>query len=264
MTFEPWLFTTDTSLARNSVEAGIKDMVIDWEWMNKEARQREADLECNYGTLKDLVKVKNAIEAKIICRINSMGPHTLLEVDSAIKGGADVIFLPMVNSRKHVDDFLSFIDDRAEAGVLIETVQAVDDANEIAKLPVDYIYVGLNDLALSRKSKNIFEAVADGTVENLRTIFKEQKFGFGGITLVDKGFPIPFDLLLKEMSRLSCAYGFLRRSFKKDIKNRDMKTEIQKIVDSFRSLNRRSQDEKDKDRQALFEAVSNVVQLDKV
>jgi hypothetical protein len=78
-------------------------------------------------------------------------------------------------------------------------------------------YVGLNDLAIERRAANVFDAVGDGTVERASVCVP---FGFGGLTLPDRGRPISCRLLIGEMMRLGCQFSFLRRSFHRDAQGR--------------------------------------------
>lgn len=256
--FEFWLFTTDTLFAQSCIEGGITGIFIDWEYIGKDQRQEGARLECNHDSLEDLIRMRKAVQAKIICRINAFGPHTPEEVEMALSGGADVIMLPMVRNPAEVEAFLSSLDGRTECGILVETTHAISHASELSSLPLDYVYVGLNDLALSRGSHNIFRAISDGTVEQLRSTFSGTKFGFGGITLLDRGSPLPFPLLLREMVALDCNFSFLRRSFKSDIPGRNISFEINRIKQAMREYRQRSLAEIQHDRQELFRIIESI------
>jgi len=256
--FEPWLFTTDIALAKQAENAGVKGIIIDWENLYKEARQAGKDFECNHDTLEDLKNIRKTVDCKVICRINPFGKQTKEEVKKAVLAGADIIFLPWVKTVKEVIEFLKILNNQAIPAVLIETKEALAIAKELAELPLEYIYVGLNDLSISRKTKNIFESVADGTVDYLGNIFKNHNFGFGGLTLIGKGYPVPFNLLFAEMVRLNCNFGFMRRSFKKDIIGKDMKDEINKINNNYYQLQLRTLDQINKDT-TLFKSIINKI-----
>ena len=94
------------------------------------------------------------------------------------------------------------------------------------------MYVGLNDLAIERRSASIFEAITDGTVDRLREIFSVP-FGFGGLTLPDRGHPVPCRLLINEMVRLNCHFSFLRRSFHRDIRGRPVSEGLRLIREAL-------------------------------
>ena len=222
------LFSTDPKFIGEAAAAGVDGIIVDWENREKPARQKGRDTEINYDTPDDLAKARAATEIPVICRINPPGDRTAEEVETAIEKGADEILLPMVRTRGEVETVLKRADGRCAVGILIETRDAVRAAQELAHLPLSRVYVGLNDLAIDKGRSNIFESVADGTVERVRRYF-ELPFGFGGATLPDRGRPIPCRLLLSEMARLQCSFTFLRRSFHTDIRGRDLAIEVPRI-----------------------------------
>jgi citrate lyase beta subunit len=214
--FDLFLFSREPRDVRRAVAAGIDGVVIDWEHRRKHRRQAGADTEINADTPEDLRRARGATSARVICRINSLGPETRAEVEEAIAGGADEILLPMVREPAEVDEVLAAAAGRCGVGILVETVSAVDQAPALGKLPLARVYVGLNDLAIDRGASNIFEAVADGTVDRVRSSF-HIPFGFAGLTHPELGAPVPAHLLIAEMARLRCSFGFLRRSYRADV-----------------------------------------------
>ncbi len=223
------LFEHDPELANQAIQSGIHSVIVDCEHIGKAERQKGADTEIAPRNLSDLKPLRGIPDLKINCRINQFGEWTRNEIETAIEFGAHRIFLPLVKEINEVEQFIKQIDSRVEAAILIETDIAVKNRTELAKFPLAAVYVGLNDLAISRKSKSIFAAIADGTVERVREAFDKTQFGFAGATLLDQGSPIPSRILLKEMSRLKTHFTFLRRSWKKDSCHRDPSAEIQKI-----------------------------------
>lgn len=216
--------------------AGIASFIVDWEWREKEERQRGADTEIGGDSVADLARLETLGAERRFCRLNRFGPWTASEVEDAFAARATDLLLPMVVAIDEVDRFLALVDGRARAGILVETLEAVALARELARRSLDLVYVGLNDLAISRGSASIFAAVADGTVERVRDAFPDAAFGFGGVTVVDGGAPIPCSLLLGEMARLRCSWSFLRRSFKRDIAGRDWRCEIERIGALWQAL----------------------------
>jgi len=93
------------------------------------------------------------------------------EVEQAVGAGADEVLLPMIQTAEAVEAALGLAAGRCGVGILIETVRAVGLAEELAGLPLTRVYVGLNDLAIERRTPSIFAAVADGTVERVRAPF---------------------------------------------------------------------------------------------
>ncbi len=234
MRFELFLFSTDVPLIQAAVVAGVDGIVVDWERIGKEDRQRGYDTQIGTDTLEDLHRVRAATSARVLCRINAFGPSTQSEIKAAAEAGADEILLPMVRSAEQVERVLEWSGGHVGVGVLVETMDALDHAEVLAHLPLTRVYVGLHDLAIDRDTPNPFRAVADGIVEHLRQTFVSVPFGFAGLTLPDRGFPIPCRLLIAEMARLDCRFSFLRRSFLRDTAGRDLSIEVPRIRKALR------------------------------
>lgn len=228
MDFDLFIFSKDIELIRTVLEAGVKGIVIDWEHQGKAKRQSGFDTQINQDTLEDLKQIRTQISSHIICRINPFNSKTYEEIEDAIQGGADEILLPMVDSPYQVEKVLNWVSERCGVGILIETQSAINQFRTFASFPLTRGYVGLNDLAIERGTKNIFRAVADGIIEEIREAF-QIPFGFAGLTVPDRGFPIPCRLLIAEMVRLRCSFSFLRRSFLRDIRDIPPRDAVQQI-----------------------------------
>lgn len=252
--FELALFSTNPSFIPQAVASGVESIIVDWEHIGKEQRQASYNTQINHDTLNDLRRVRACTKANIICRINSYGATTAEEVEQAIKAGTDEILLPMVRALEEVEIVLDRVDGRCGLGILIETVRAVRLSCELAFLPLSRVYVGLNDLAIERNTPNIFTALVDGTIEHIRKFFCVP-FGFGGLTLPDRGHPIPCRLLIGEMARLGCHFSFLRRSFHRDMQGRDSSVEIPRLREAFKSAHLRFPKDAARDRYELEMAV---------
>lgn len=252
--FELLLFSTDLSFIRAAVAAGVNGIVIDWERIGKAERQRGFDTQINADTLEDLERVRAAVEVPVICRINAFGPTTRDEIEAAIRAGADELLLPMVRSAEEVERVLEWVASRAGVGILVETCEAVRQAERLARLPLSRVYVGLHDLAIERGTPNPFRAVSDGLVEEVRRFFTVP-FGFAGLTLPDRGFPIPCRLLIAETARLRCSFSFLRRSFLRDIVGRDPAAEIPRLRRALQVAFEASPDKLEEDHRMLLRAI---------
>jgi hypothetical protein len=255
MKFELLLFSTDATFIKEAVASGVAGIIVDWEHAGKPERQSGADTEVNYGTVDDLRNVRNSTDATVICRINAYGEQTPHELEQAIGAGADEVLLPMVRTVGEVEKVRALANGRCGVGILVETTNALRIVEELARLPLTRVYVGLNDLAIERRSPNLFTALVDGTVEGVRRHFRSS-FGFGGLTIPDRGSPIPCRLLIGEMARLKCSFSFLRRSFHRDIRGRDMKVEIPRILESLQQARLRSPQDVAQDRSELIDAIS--------
>jgi len=252
--FELLLFSTDPGFIRRAVAAGVDGITVDWERNGKHERQANADTQINGDTLEDLHRVRASTDARVICRINSYGATTAEEIEQAIDAGANELILPMVRSVEEVEAVLAQAGGRCGIGIMVETIAATRICSELAGLPLSRVYVGLNDLAIERRTPNIFSAVVDGTVERAREAFRAP-FGFAGLTLPDAGFPIPCRLLIGEMARLGCGFSFLRRSFHRDIRGRDLSVEIPRLRAALEEAQRQPRDELAKNRVDLEAAI---------
>jgi hypothetical protein len=252
--FSLLLFSVDTALVRAAVKAGVSGIIVDWERAGKRARQAHANTEINVHTVEDLRAVRQATDGPVICRINAWHGGTAGEIDAAIGAGADELLLPMVRDRAEVEAALERVGGRRPLGILIETTDAVAHARELCSLPLARVYVGLNDLAIDRRAENIFEAVADGTVERVRGACG-LPFGFGGLTLPECGAPIPCRLLIGEMARLSSRFSFLRRSFLRDIQGKSIEAEVPRLLEAIAAAGRRSDADVRRDQESLVAAI---------
>lgn len=220
-----FLFANEPDLVRQAITAGIDTVIVDWEIKGKRERQSIGEFEINLDT-PATAQMATSLGACLCVRVNGLGDHTEREIATALDCGAKVIMAPMCRRISDVEAFASVISSRAELLVQIETTELVDRIDELVSVPWDYAHVGLNDLMLSRGAATIWSAVEDGTVESICRKLRGRRFGFGGITVVDGGIPIPARLIMAEMVRLGCSIGVLRRSFKADIKGRSIVTEV--------------------------------------
>ncbi|MGZ8244348.1 hypothetical protein [Methylomagnum sp.] len=233
------LFEHDPILVHQALNFGVSTFLVDWESRDKAGRQAGFDTEINPSTLDNLHKVCAVPGAKAWCRVNGWGPWSSDEIEAAISAGVRGLFLPMARRVGEVEDFLAAIGGRCEAAILIETTEAVEMVADLARLPLNRVYFGLNDFAICRGRHFIFDAVKDGIVAQTRKELNGMAFGFGGATAVDLGSPVPCRKLLEEMARIDCQFTFLRRSFKKDIASHDPAAVIAGIQACWRDLRNR-------------------------
>lgn len=257
--FTLMMFANEPPVITQAITAGIHNFMVDCEWRGKVERQIEADTDTSFVTLenvKDVVAIRDTI---VSCRINAFGAWTDQEIEVAIESGASRIFLPMVRNMKEAEHFLQRINGRVRPAILVETDEAVCISSDLASLPFDSVYVGLNDLAISRGHKVIFESLLDGTVELLREAFQGVSFGFGGVTLLGCGNPIPVELLLAEMHRLKCNFSFLRRSYCRDMFGKDGLDEITKLQFFWRNLEKLDCASRNHQKQLLDSLISDLI-----
>jgi 2-keto-3-deoxy-L-rhamnonate aldolase RhmA len=249
------LFENDPVQALKFAACGINAFMIDLEIMGKDLRQLGFDTEIRPGTQDNLAAIANLPDVEAWCRLNRFGEHTRHELESSLVSGAKVILLPMATTVQEVEKFVRMVDQRAKPGIMIETVEGAAMASSLADLPLDCVFFGLNDFAISRGGGSIFKALADGSVETVRNALPKVSFGVAGLTSLDRGVPIPSHRLLEEIHRLGCSFTFLRRSFRRDALDLDAATMVQQIQDYWQTCSLRSLEQKSRDHQALLELI---------
>jgi hypothetical protein len=254
-TLELLLFHTDPRVVAEATRAGVDGFVVDWERRGKNRRQAGQGTQINSDTLADLVRVRAATNARVLCRVNGFGPWTRREIDAAVGAGADEVLLPMVGGPADVDRALRIVAGRCGLGILVETRAGVRATPELVRRPLSRVYVGLNDLRIDRGSDNLFEPLADGTVDEVRSWVTGPLFGVAGLTVPDSGSPVPSRLLAAELARLRADFTFLRRSFLADTAGRPLAPAVAAIRSHLAGLDRRPAGERVRDRLDLLRAV---------
>jgi hypothetical protein len=232
-------------------EAGLRSFMVDHENRGKERRQLGADTEINAAPLSAIGPLASLGGVRVHCRVNAWSEGGAEDVRAAVGEGADRIYLPMAVGRGEVEAFLRTVNGHAEAAILIETRDAVQNVEAFADLPLDAVFVGLNDLAISRGDAFIFSSIRDGLVDRVRAALPHVRLGFAGVTCVDKGYPIPCRLLMSELAALRADFSFMRRSFRADIVGRSIPEELSHIADFWRTLRDRTPDQVLEDRAVL-------------
>ena len=260
---EPFLFSADTVLvaAVASTKAPpprrVGAVVVDWERSEKAERQAAAEeiigvsTQIAPDTPADLRRIVEISAVPVLCRIDPWRRCGPADLEAAVAAGAAEIILPMVRKPEEVAEALDLAAGRVGVGVMIETVDAVASAEEIASLPISRAYVGLMDLAIERRSRDIFDPLHDGVLETMAQVFAAVPFGFGGLTLPGLGDPIPTRLLAAEMVRLGCDFTFLRRSFIRDAGD-DPASAVGAIREMIQEMTARNPDQVTQDRQILY------------
>jgi hypothetical protein len=121
----------------------------------------------------------------------------------------------MFKTRQEVERFISVINGRVAASLLLETSQALVRIDDILRVDgIDEVHIGLNDLHLSMGLDFMFELLSGGIVEYLVTKIKKKgiRFGFGGISRLGRGV-VDSRLVLSEHVRLGSQIVILSRDF---------------------------------------------------
>jgi citrate lyase beta subunit len=240
-----FVFTADPARAAAVVDAGAAGVILDWERRGKARRQRGQDTQINEDTAADLAGVRSAVPhrpGRVLCRVNGAGPWTAQEVQLAVDLGADEVLLPMVRTPADVDLALDAVAGRCGLGILVETQAAVDCVDALAQRPLHRVYLGLNDLRIDRGGADpLFAPLVDGTADRVRNAV-DVPFGVAGLTLPDRGHPVPSRLLAGVLANLGADFTFLRRSFWADTAGHDLRVAVPRIVEACAAARRRSPD----------------------
>jgi hypothetical protein len=108
----------------------------------------------------------------------------------------------------------------------------------------------------TREREHLFEPLINGEVTALRRQFHHVQFGVAGLTVIDRGEPIPSLELLKELSYNRCDFTFFRRSFKRDIYKRNMREEVSLLNEAWQLFNKRDDLTKNEDHKKFISLIN--------
>lgn len=256
--FQLLLFHRDIASSQIYTDAGADALIVDLENKGKGARQAGFDTEINTHQIIDLESVKSETNAHVMCRINGPNKNTSAEVRDVLNAGADEIIVPMI---RHIDQARSAVDSisgNAMITLMIETQEALSFVPALCSLPIDRVYIGLNDLQISRGTASIFSSLVDGSLDKVRSDVNGIQFGFGGLTLRGMGYPLPVSHLVADLARLNADFTFLRRSFYRDVKTHSPKVALAQIKKDVRDAKQRNQAQIATDYLALETAIQNL------
>ena len=255
---------------------GVDRIFVDMEYIGKALRQGRMDTVQNHHTVEDVKSVRAAIsKAELLVRVNPIHDATDEydssedEINAVIDAGADIIMLPYFKTIEEVHRFITIVNGRVRTMLLLETKEAAAIIDVLLTMKgIDEIHIGLNDLAISRGKKFLFESLADGTVDRLcrKMEIAGAFYGFGGIASLGRGM-VPADLIIKEHYRLGSKMVILSRSFC-NINNFEELEAVEEVfyrgVREVRALEKECQYYKDyftKNREELITAVNSVVEM---
>jgi 2-keto-3-deoxy-L-rhamnonate aldolase RhmA len=223
--------TNDPEIAAYCQDFGVDRIMIDLEYIGKKERQRHLDTVISDHSLLDIDRIRNVLHnSKLQVRVNPIHVGSEREINEALSRGADIIMLPMFKTYQEVEKFISIINGKATASLLLETSQALVRVDDILRVDnIDEVYIGLNDLYLSMSLDFMFEPLSGGIVEYLTTKIKKKgiPFGFGGISRLGTGI-VDASLILSEHVRLGSQIVVLSRTFHGRAKSLD---ELKKLLD---------------------------------
>jgi hypothetical protein len=264
----PWLMSTDApllkSFARESDPNRKPDAVIvDWERAGKSLRQEQAHKSIGFSPSmgtdlpEELWAVRVSFDGRLIVRTNPLGPTTRAELTRVEAEGANDVLIPMIRSSTEVLMARELAGPNIGVGIMLETVDAIRNLDELIALRPAFCFVGLVDLAIERTTPTLFAPIVDSLLDRITTSLREADipFGFGGMTLPGHGTPVASELLLGEMCRTGASFGILRRSFLADLDATPPGDALQAINDMCALLSDRTATEVADDHAALVDAL---------
>ena len=217
MSLQMMYITNNPQIARIAEKYSVDRIWVDLEQIGKKERQGGMNTVQSTHTIQDVQVIRNSIEgrASLQVRVNPIYDGSKSEIDKVIEYGADIIMLPFFSTAKEVEKFIDMVDNRARTCLLLETVGAEKNLDEILEIPgIDEIHIGLNDLHLQYHMDFMFELLSNGKVEEICNKIKNKgiPYGFGGIAKLDEGM-LPARHIIAEHYRLGSGMAILSRSF---------------------------------------------------
>lgn len=207
-------FTSDPTHGKKILQSGANSLLLDCEISGKTKRQEGFDTEININDpsfISEMRKINPS--AHLMCRVNNADDPTCLDqVNLAISSGVNTIVLPLTEYPHQIRKVNKVIAGRANLIIMIETQKGVDNFSDLNEEQFDAIYIGLNDLSISRGGRPLFEPLEDGTVEYIISN-TSRSVGVGGVTEPSMGYPTKSSDIIKHYAKLGVAFTVLRRSF---------------------------------------------------
>ncbi len=217
MSLQMMYITNNPQIARIAEKYSVNRIWVDLEQIGKKERQGGMNTVQSTHTIEDVYIIRNSIEgvASLQVRVNPIHDKSQQEINQVIEYGADIVMLPFFTTADEVRKFVSMVDGRARTCLLLETIGAEQNLDQILEIPgVDEIHIGLNDLHLQYHMQFMFELLANGKVEEITKRIKARgiPYGFGGIAKLDEGM-LPARHVIAEHYRLGSSMAILSRSF---------------------------------------------------
>lgn len=256
------LITGDPVLAAEAEAVGITRVMVDLENIGKKERQASRNTFISAHRKEDIASVRKTVsKCGLIVRINPWHENSSTEVEEAIKGGADVVMLPMITALSQIDAAAQALRGRAKLLPLVETGYSMAYIEAIANHPdVEELYIGLNDLHLSLGLSYLFEPLALGIIDWMaeRILKAGKAFGFGGIGAMNGSGELPAEMILAEHARLGSICVILSSRFGKDVRLEDQNNRRERLAqaiatlqEAYKTLLRRPLSEQEKDHALL-------------
>lgn len=223
--------TNNARVAQIAENNSVDRIWVDLEKKGKCKRQAGMNTVQSTHEINDVSKIRNTLKkAELLVRINSMNDESEKEINEVIERGAEIIMLPYFTRADEVKQFLGYVDGRAKTMILLETIGAEKNIEEILKLQgINEVHIGLNDLHIQYRNRFMFELLSNGKVEEICNHIRKFKipYGFGGVARLDEGL-LPARHIIAEHYRLGSTMAILSRSFYDTWLNEDYE-EIERV-----------------------------------
>lgn len=226
------LITNNRDLALQAELLGIDRIIIDLEILGKQDRQTGKNLFLSDHTLSDIFKIKSVLRSiPVMVRVNPWHNGSPDEIQQVISEGADMIMLPYFTAPVQAEQFLACVNNRVKTSLLVETREAITTIDTLLCYPMDEIYIGLNDLAISMQRTKIFEVTYEGFFDQVCAKLKKSgiPFGWGGLArLSSTHLPIDPECILAQQIYHGATVAWLGRTFRDGLDNHfsEMEREI--------------------------------------
>lgn len=261
--------TNNPQIALIAEKYSVDRIWVDLEKRGKRERQEGRNTVQSTHTIDDVQRIRSVVSSsELVVRINPLFEGSAEEIDEVIRMGADIIMLPFFQTVSQVDHFLELVNGRCKTMLLVETIAAEENLDNILKLRgIDEIHIGLNDLHIQYNLKFMFELLANGTVERICEKIKKYDipYGFGGIAKLDEGM-LPARHIIAEHYRLGSSGAILSRSFydswiSEDIQEveRTFKFGLGEIREYEERLNRETSFFFEENRKKVYDEVQTIV-----
>lgn len=211
--------STDPAMIRAADAAGVDRIGIDIERLGKAKRQGHIPgARISEQRLEELGTVTANVRcAEVFIRVNPIHAGSPEEIERALALGARAVMLPQFTTAREVEIFVSLLQGRAAAVLLLETTAGIVRLREIVEVGgISEIMVGLNDLHLALGMSSHFAVVSADVIRRISetVLGAGLRFGFGGVARVDDmSLPVSPDLVIAQYPRLGATAAWLSRSF---------------------------------------------------
>ena len=218
--FHTIFITNAPADARRVAQASVDRVMVDLEYLGKDARQGHLDTVISRHAPQDIVAVAEALSdraATVLVRVDPVHPGSDRQIDDVIARGADRLMLPMFQTAEEVARALAIVRGRVPATLLVETPAALVRLPQILALDGDYdLHIGLNDLHLAMGLDFMFEIVAGRLLDDVAQQCRDagRAFAIGGVAPVDAQVALSGEMVLGEYARLGAAGTILGRPFR--------------------------------------------------